>query len=190
MPFEFERTELPGLVLVKPRVFRDQRGFFMETYKHSDFERAGIGEPFVQDNHSRSARGVLRGLHYQLNPRAQGKLVRCIRGAVFDVAVDIRKGSPTFARWFGIELTEDNAYMLWIPPGFAHGFLVLTDVAEVVYKVSGAEYSPEYERTIIWNDRDISIKWPLRAEEIVLSDRDSLAPALRDAEINFTFQED
>ncbi len=188
MPFEFEHLHIDGLVLVRPRIFRDDRGFFMETYKQSDFERAGIDVQFVQDNHSRSTRGVLRGLHYQLNPKAQGKLVRCVRGAIFDVAVDIRRGSPTFGRWMGVELAEENGHMLWIPPGFAHGFLVLTDVAEVVYKVSGAEYSPEQERTIVWNDREISVEWPLEDEEIVLSDKDSVAPGLEEAETNFTFQ--
>ena len=188
MPFEFEHLHIDGLVLVRPRIFRDDRGFFMEIYKQSDFERAGIDALFVQDNHSRSTRGVLRGLHYQLNPKAQGKLVRCVRGAIFDVAVDIRRGSPTFGRWTGVELTGEKGHMLWIPPGFAHGFLVLTDVAEVIYKVSGAEYSPEQERTILWNDREVSIEWPLEDEEIVLSDRDSIAPGLKEAEINFTFQ--
>ncbi len=190
MPFEFEDLDIQGLVLVRPRIFRDDRGFFMETYKKSEFERAGIDAVFIQDNHSRSTKGVLRGLHYQLNPKAQGKLVRCTRGAIFDVAVDIRRGSPTFGRWLGVELTEENGHMLWVPAGFAHGFLVLTDVAEVIYKVSGAEYSPEHERTIRWNDKELSIDWPLGQEELILSEKDGAAPTLKEAEINFTFQND
>lgn len=134
MPFRFQRLEIPEVILVEPVLFCDERGFFMETYKFSDFSAFGIKERFVQDNHSRSIKGVLRGLHYQNPPRAQGKLVRVIRGEVFDVAVDIRKGSPTYGRWVGVVLSEENKLMLYVPPGFAHGFCVLSEVTEVVYK--------------------------------------------------------
>ena len=167
-------------MLVEPKVLRDGRGFFMETYKHSDFQAAGIKEHFVQDNHSRSAKHVLRGLHYQKGPAGQGKLVRCSRGKIFDVAVDIRKGSPTFRRWAGMELSEENSLMLYIPPGFAHGFVVLSDGAEIIYKCT-AEYSPEDERGIIWNDPDIKIAWPVK--EPVLSGKDGENPPLRDTDI-------
>ena len=188
MPFEFVKTSIPGVILVKPRVFGDERGFFMETYKKSDFEKAGIDTDFVQDNHSKSVKGVLRGLHYQLEPEAQGKLVRCIRGKIFDVAVDIRRGSPTFGKWIGVELSEENKLMLWIPKGFAHGFLTLSEEAEIVYKVSGAEYSPEDDRNIRWNDPDIGIEWPLGGEPI-LSEKDKIAPLLKDADVNFVYKE-
>ncbi len=179
MPFEFIETEIKGVILIKPRVFGDSRGFFMETYKKSDFEKAGIDTDFVQDNHSKSTKGVLRGLHFQKEPFAQGKLVRCIRGKIFDVAVDIRKGSPTFGKWVGFELSDDNKLMLWIPKGFAHGFLTLSDEAEVIYKVSGGEYAPDYDAGIRWNDPDIGIKWPLDGEPI-LSEKDKKAPLLRE----------
>ncbi len=189
MPFEFVKTDIEGPIVVVPRVFGDERGFFMEFYKRSDFERNGITADFVQDNHSASVRGVLRGLHYQIQPAAQGKLVRCVRGRIFDVAVDIRKGSPTFGRWVGEILDEENKKMLWIPPGFAHGFLVLSDYAEVIYKVSGSEYSPEHDRSIRWNDPEIGIKWPVEeVGEPVLSQKDRNAPLLRDAEINFLYE--
>ncbi len=187
MPFEFIKTEIPEVIIVKPKVFGDERGFFMETYKKSDFEKAGIDTDFVQDNHSKSVKGVLRGLHYQLEPKAQGKLVRCIKGKVFDVAVDIRKGSPTFGKWVGVELSSENKLMLWIPKGFAHGFLTLSEEAEIVYKVSGSEYSPEYDRSIRWNDQDIGIEWPLKGEPI-LSEKDKTAPFLKYAEINFVYK--
>ena len=177
MPFEFIKTEIPEVVIVKPKVFGDERGFFMETYKKSDFERAGIDTDFVQDNHSKSIKGVLRGLHFQVQPKAQGKLVRCIRGKIFDVAVDIRKGSPTFGKWVGVELSEENKLMLWIPKGFAHGFLTLSEEAEIIYKVSGSEYSPVHDRSIRWNDPDIGISWPLEGEPI-LSEKDRTAPFL------------
>ncbi|WP_457569109.1 dTDP-4-dehydrorhamnose 3,5-epimerase [Desulfurobacterium sp.] len=182
MPFEFLKTELPDVVLIKPRVFGDNRGFFMETYKKSDFVKAGIDVEFVQDNHSKSIKGVLRGLHYQAKPRMQGKLVRCIKGRIFDVAVDIRKGSPTFGKWVGFELSEENKFMLWIPEGFAHGFLTLSEEAEIVYKVSGSEYSPEHDRNIRWDDPDIGIKWPIQGNPI-LSEKDKNAPFLKDAEL-------
>jgi len=188
MPFEFIKTDIPEVILIKPKVFGDNRGFFMETYKKSDFEKAGINIVFVQDNHSKSVKGVLRGLHYQKEPFAQGKLVRCVKGKIFDVAVDIRKGSPTFGKWVGYELSEENKLMLWIPKGFAHGFLTLSDEAEVIYKVSGGEYSPEYDAGIIWNDADIGIKWPVKdINEVLLSDKDKNLPDLKNADINFVY---
>jgi len=190
MPFEFKKTEIPEVILIKPKVFGDNRGFFMETYKESDFQKAEIDTDFVQDNHSKSIRGVLRGLHYQKNPFAQGKLVRCIKGKIYDVAVDIRKGSPTFGKWVGYELSEANKLMLWIPKGFAHGFLTISDEAEVIYKVSGGEYSPKHDGGIIWNDPDINIKWPLdKTDEIFLSEKDENLPFLKDADINFVYEE-
>jgi dTDP-4-dehydrorhamnose 3,5-epimerase len=186
MPFEFKRLEIPDVVLVIPKVFGDERGFFMETFKKSDFEKFGIKGDWVQDNHSRSKKGVLRGLHYQLNPKAQGKLVRVVRGAVFDVAVDIRKGSPWYGKWVGVILSEENKYMLWVPPGFAHGVAVLEDDTELLYKVSGAEYSPEHDRAIRWDDPEIGIIWPIR--EPILSEKDKNAPFLKDAENNFIYE--
>jgi len=189
MPFEFIKTDIPDVILVKPKVFCDSRGFFMETYKKSDFESAGIDTDFVQDNHSKSIKGVLRGLHYQKEPFAQGKLVRCIRGKIFDVAVDIRKGSPTFGKWVGYELSEENKLMLWIPKGFAHGFLTLSEEAEVVYKVSGGEYNPDYDAGIRWDDPDIGINWPIEmVEEVLLSEKDKNLPFLKDADINFVYR--
>ncbi len=187
MPFEFIKTRIPDVIIIKPKVFGDDRGFFMETYKESDFRKAGIDTDFVQDNHSRSIKGVLRGLHYQLEPMAQGKLVRCIKGRIFDVAVDLRKKSPSFGKWVGVELSEENKLMLWIPKGFAHGFLTLSEEAEVIYKVSGAEYSPEHDRSIRWNDPEIGINWPLE-EEPVLSEKDRNAPFLKEAKINFIYR--
>jgi len=181
MPFEFEKLEIPDVILVKPKIFRDNRGFFLETYKKSDFERNGINVEFIQYNHSGSVKGVLRGLHYQKHPKAQGKLVRCVKGAIFDVAVDIRKNSPTFRKWVGVYLSEENNYMLWIPEGFAHGFLVLSDFAEVMYKVSGAEYSPEHDAGIRWDDPDIGINWPLdKVEQIILSEKDKNLPYMKE----------
>lgn len=185
MPFEFVNTAIPAVVLIKPKVFRDERGFFVETYKHSDFLKSGIPEHFVQDNHSKSAQGVLRGLHYQKNPMAQGKLVRCTRGIIFDVAVDIRRGSPTFAGWVGVELSEDSGDMVYVPPGFAHGFIVLSDTAEIMYKCT-EEYSSVNERGIIWNDPEIGIRWPGIIP--ILSEKDAKLPLLKDAEINFAYQ--
>ena len=188
MPFEFVKTDIPEIILIKPKVFGDKRGFFMETYKKSDFDKVGIDTDFVQDNHSKSVKGVLRGLHYQKEPFAQGKLVRCIKGRIFDVAVDIRKGSPTFGKWVGYELSEENKLMLWIPKGFAHGFLTLSDEAEVIYKVSGGEYSPKHDAGIIWNDPDIGIEWPIEnIKGILLSDKDKNLPRLKDANINFIY---
>ena len=171
-------TSLPGVLLIEPKVFSDDRGFFMETYRAGMFRPLGSGDPvFVQDNHSRSARGVLRGLHYQ-EPNAQGKLVRCTRGAIFDVAVDIRRGSPSFGRWFGLELSDANKRMLWIPPGFAHGFCALEDESDLVYKCTSL-YDAASDRSIVWNDPAIGIEWPI--SEPVLSAKDANAPRLADA---------
>ena len=184
MPFEFIRLEIPDVVLIKPLVFPDERGFFMETFKKSDFVRNGINYDFVQDNHSKSKKGVLRGLHYQLNPKAQGKLVRCIKGKIWDVAVDIRKGSPWYSKWVAVELSEENKHMLWIPPGFAHGFVALEN-SEILYKCT-EEYEPALDRGIIWNDREIGIKWPITNP--ILSKKDAGLPELKSAENNFVYQ--
>jgi dTDP-4-dehydrorhamnose 3,5-epimerase len=173
----FTETPLPGVILIEPKLLSDDRGFFMETFHAETFARAGLPASFVQDNHSRSRRGVLRGLHYQ-EPHAQGKLVRCTRGTLFDVAVDVRRSSPTFAKWYGVELSESNRLMLWIPPGFAHGFCALTDDADLVYKCTSL-YRSEYDHVIIWNDPDIGIEWPLG--DPILSPKDAAAPRLRDA---------
>ncbi|GAB6101028.1 dTDP-4-dehydrorhamnose 3,5-epimerase [Thermococcus atlanticus] len=177
MPFEFKRLEIPDVILIKPKVFEDERGFFMETYKKSDFEKAGIKGEFVQDNHSRSKYGVLRGLHFQREPYAQAKIVRCVRGVIYDVAVDLRKNSPTFGKYVGVILSEYNKHQLYIPRGFAHGFLVLSDVAEVIYKVDNV-YAPDYEGGLIWNDPDVGIKWPV--DEPVVSGKDMKWPTLRE----------
>ena len=163
------RLAIPEVVLIEPKVFGDARGFFFESFNQKAFNEAtGTNHQFVQDNHSRSAKGVLRGLHYQIQ-QPQGKLVRVVRGAVFDVAVDIRKSSPTFGRWVGAELSEDNQHQLWVPPGFAHGFLVLSDLADFLYKTTDY-YAPQYERNILWNDSDLNIDWPIG--EPILSNKD------------------
>lgn len=175
----FVETKIPDVFIVEPQIFGDQRGFFMEAYSAQAWAQA-IGEThFVQDNHSRSGRGVLRGLHYQLPPFAQGKLVRVTRGAVFDVAVDIRQSSPTFGQWVGAELTEANHRQLWVPAGFAHGFLTLTDEVDFLYKTTAA-YAPSHERAIAWNDPDIGITWPETGVPLQLSAKDLVAPAFRD----------
>ena len=168
-------TGLPDVLLVEPVVFGDDRGFFFESWNARAFETSGISAVFVQDNHSRSARNVLRGLHYQIQ-RAQGKLVRAIAGEVFDVAVDLRRSSPTFGQWQGITLSAENKRMLWIPPGFAHGFLVVSELAEILYKTT--EYwAPEHERTIAWDDPELAIAWPCRTPP-VLSSKDAKGVAL------------
>ncbi|MEK6753846.1 MAG: dTDP-4-dehydrorhamnose 3,5-epimerase [Chloroflexota bacterium] len=156
---EFAPTKIPDVVILTPNVFGDPRGFFMETYRDSEFTEAGIGQKFVQENHSASQKGVLRGLHYQIR-QAQGKLMRAIAGEIFDVAVDIRRSSPTFGQWVGIILSAENKLQLWIPPGFAHGFYVLSENAEVTYKVTDY-YAPEWDRSILWSDPQIGIDWPL-----------------------------
>ncbi len=182
VPFDFRRLEIPDLILIRPQVFNDARGFFLEIYKHADFAAAGISEHFVQDNYSRSVRGALRGLHYQKNPMAQGKLVCCIRGTLFDVAVDIRSGSPRYGKWLGVELSGESRQMLYVPPGFAHGFQVLSESAEVLYKCT-QEYSPADDRGIIWNDPDIQVSWPV--SNPILSGKDKTHPVLRNADNNF-----
>lgn len=175
----FHPTPLPEVLLLEPAVFADDRGFFLETYRIDLFAANGIDLPFVQDNHSSSKRGVLRGLHYQ-EPQPQGKLVRCVAGSIFDVAVDIRRASPRFGRWFGTELSAENGRQLWIPPGFAHGFCATSERAEVVYKCT-ALWKKEYDRSIAWNDPQIGIEWPLA--DPILSPKDAGAPRLADAEI-------
>lgn len=174
-----DKTAIDGVLLLEPRVFGDARGFFMESFNQRSFE-AAVGEPvaFVQDNHSRSTRGVLRGLHFQRAPHAQGKLVRVVAGAVFDVAVDIRPGSPTFGRWFGAELSADNHRQLWIPAGLAHGFLVLSESADFLYKTTDY-YQPQAEGSLRWDDPDIGIAWPDVGMTPLLSPKDAAAPGLR-----------
>ena len=167
------RLAIPEVVLIEPKVFGDARGFFFESFNQKAFNEAtGTNHQFVQDNHSRSAKGVLRGLHYQIQ-QPQGKLVRVVRGAVFDVAVDIRKSSPTFGRWVGAELSEDNQHQLWVPPGFAHGFLVLSDLADFLYKTTDY-YAPQYERSILWNDSDLNIDWPIDDPILSIKDQQGL----------------
>ena len=179
-------TDLSGVFIIEPTVYGDHRGWFMETYSDSKFKEVGLDLKFLQDNHSFSAtKGTLRGLHYQMSPKAQTKLVRCTKGAIYDVAVDIRIGSPTYARWFGIELTEENKKQLLVPKGFAHGFITLTSDAEVQYKVDEL-YAPECDRGIIWNDPEIGIEWPADLTPI-LSSKDEIAPSLEKAENNFNY---
>lgn len=177
----FIHTAIPDVVLVEPDVFSDERGFFMETWHRQKFSRAGIDHEFVQDNHSRSGRAVLRGLHYQLDPYAQGKLVRATIGEVFDVAVDLRRNSLTFGQWVGKYLSDENKRMLWIPPGFAHGFCATSKVAELQYKCT-CPYVPEHERCIRWDDPDLGISWPLAVSPLV-SARDRQGKAFQDAEL-------
>ncbi|MDZ8227139.1 dTDP-4-dehydrorhamnose 3,5-epimerase [Nostoc sp. ChiVER01] len=174
-------TKIPEVIQLEPQVFRDDRGFFFEAYNHQKFaQETGIVTNFVQDNHSYSKQNVLRGLHYQIQ-QPQGKLVRAIVGTIFDVAVDIRKSSPTFGKWVGHELSAKNKRLLWIPPGFAHGFLVLSEIAEVLYKTTDY-YAPQGDRTILWNDADLAIDWPLSAPPI-LSTKDEAGKSLRTAEV-------
>ena len=179
---KFTPTSIPDVVLIEPDVFGDERGFFMETWHAGKFAAAGLAQTFVQDNHSRSRRGTLRGLHYQLS-QPQGKLARVIAGEVFDVAVDLRRHSPTFGRWAGVNLSAANKKMLWVPPGFAHGFYVLSEEADFLYKCT-AFYAAEDERVIRWDDPELAIAWPLRPGELPrLSPRDEAGADLRDAEV-------
>ena len=174
-------TEIPEVLIIEPRVFADDRGFFYESYNEKTFaEKTGVAVNFVQDNHSRSTQNVLRGLHYQIQ-QAQGKLVRVISGAVFDVAVDLRKSSPTFGQWVSCLLSAENKRQIWVPPGFAHGFLVVSEVAEFLYKTTDY-YAPQYERTLLWNDPNLAIDWPLTAEPI-LSAKDQVGQPLTTAEV-------
>ena len=175
-------TAIPDVKIIKPRVWNDERGFFLESFNARRFqELTGIEVSFVQDNHSKSMRGVIRGLHYQIE-RTQGKLVRVISGRVFDVAVDLRKSSPSFGQWVGEVLTADNFYQMWVPPGFAHGFLVLEDNTEFLYKTSDF-HAPEYERTIQWDDPDLGIDWPMADLDVRLSDKDKSGNSFANAEV-------
>jgi dTDP-4-dehydrorhamnose 3,5-epimerase len=179
LPAEFQTTFIEGLIIIQPRVFPDDRGFFFESFKASEYEKNGIPGHFVQDNHSKSSQGVLRGLHFQNPPLAQGKLVRVIRGAVWDVAVDLRPQSPTRGKWLGLELSESNRTMFYIPPGFAHGFLTLQDDTEFLYKCT-AEYNKASEGGIRWNDPDLAISWPQMASEYLVSDKDQVLGRFRE----------
>ena len=184
MPFQFQPLDIPEVVLVEARAFDDQRGFFMESYKRSAFAEAGIVEIFVQDNYSHSTRGVLRGLHYQNPPAAQGKLVQALRGEILDIAVDIRKGSPSYGRFVTATLSHKNRRLLFVPAGFAHGFLALSDEADVVYKVT-SEYSPEHDSGVLWSDPALGIELPL--SDVLLSDKDQVLPLLADADNSFGY---
>ena len=176
MSFKFTETELPGVIIIEPKVFEDERGFFLETYKLSEFKANGINVNFSQDNHSKSIKGVLRGLHFQKSPYAQAKLVRCSHGKIFDVAVDIRPDSSHYKKWFGIELSEENKKILYIPEGFAHGFVVLSDEAEVIYKASN-EYSAAHDAGIRWGDPEIGVNWPI--QNVIVSEKDKKLPFLK-----------
>lgn len=183
MNFEFKKLEVPEIILIHPKVYGDSRGFFMDFYKNSEFAANGIKDVFVQDSHSRSLKNVLRGLHYQKGKKSQAKIVRCIKGEIFDCAVDIRRNSPTFGKWAGANLSEENKDMLYIPQGFAHGFCVLSEEAEIIYKLSN-EYAPEAERGIRWNDPAIDISWPIspsNSSPINILPRDASWPLLKDA---------
>lgn len=176
---KFLETEIPGVLIIEPKLFGDKRGFLKEIYNAKRFAEAGIGLPFLQDNYTRSVKGTLRGLHYQ-HPKAQGKLVQAIFGRIWDVALDIRKDSPSFGKWVGVDLSEDNGRQLWVPPGFAHGFCVLSEQADIVYKCTDL-YAPEHEHGIAWNDPDIGIPWPVEAP--ILSARDGNARRLAETEV-------
>jgi len=184
MAVKFVETEIPDVLVVETGIARDSRGFFSEAYSAKVWREAGFQETFVQDNLSMSARGTLRGLHYQLNPHGTGKLVRVVAGSVFDVAVDLRRGSPTFCKWIGVTLSAENSLVLWIPVGFAHGFMALEDDTVVWYKCSNV-HVPEAERSISYRDPEIGIEWPF--EPTLVSEKDAAAPSLKEAEYNFTF---
>jgi dTDP-4-dehydrorhamnose 3,5-epimerase len=180
--FNFTKTPIEGLYIIEPKVFGDHRGYFMETYNYEDFKNAGLDMIFVQDNQSKSKKGVLRGMHFQTK-HSQGKLVRVIKGEVFDVAIDLRKGSETYGQWYGVLLTEENRKQFYVPTGFAHGFLVTSEEAEFVYKCTDF-YHPEFEGGIAWNDPDINIQWPMDGiEEIMLSEKDKKAATLKESKI-------
>ncbi|WP_446924445.1 dTDP-4-dehydrorhamnose 3,5-epimerase [Klebsiella pneumoniae] len=175
------KTAIPDVLICEPRVFGDARGFFFESFSSKVFDEAvGRKVEFVQDNHSQSQKGVLRGLHYQLAPHAQGKLVRCVEGEVFDVAVDVRRSSPTFGQWVGVVLSAENKRQLWIPEGFAHGFMALSETVQFVYKATNY-YAPQSERSILWNDPTINIQWP--EQEVLVSDKDKVGSLFLDAEV-------
>ena len=185
MAFSFKRLEIPDIILVEPQSFSDNRGFFLESFKESDFISNGISTKFVQDNFSHSVHGVLRGLHYQKNPKAQAKLVTVLKGKIFDVALDIRKNSHTVGKWIGEILSEDDHKLIYIPEGFAHGFCVLSDYADVLYKVNN-EYSPEHEKGIIWNDPKLNISWPIKNP--IISNKDNELPTLENSDNNFVYE--
>ncbi|MBT5830842.1 MAG: dTDP-4-dehydrorhamnose 3,5-epimerase [Candidatus Latescibacteria bacterium] len=185
MPFEFTPLAIPDVILITAKQFPDDRGFFMETYKETDFASNGITCNFVQDNYSRSTYGVLRGLHYQKDPDAQGKLVSVIKGKIYDVAVDIRQGSPHYGQCVGVELSDERPELLWVPEGFAHGFCVLSDTVDFTYKCSSAEYAPDTYRGIAWDDPDLNISWPIPNPN--LSERDQTLPQLKDADNNYEY---
>lgn len=175
-------TSIPEVLILEPKVFGDERGFFFESFNQKVFtDKTGVTAEFVQDNHSRSRQGVLRGLHYQIE-QVQGKLLRVVEGEIFDVAVDIRKGSPTFGQWVGCVISAENKRQFWVPPQFAHGFLVLSDVAEVLYKTTDY-YSPQHERSILWNDPDLGIEWPLNGIEPILSAKDQDGKPFKSADV-------
>jgi len=185
--FKFTKAPIPGILTIEPTVNSDHRGFFMEYYNKESFAENGFKDLFVQDNHSRSKKGVLRGLHFQLNPHPMGKLIKVVKGRVFDVGVDVRKGSPTFGKWFGGVLSGDDHKMFYFPPGFAHGFLAIGDDNEVLYKCTGV-YNVQSERALLWNDPDIGIKWPLNeVADVILSDKDKVNPKLKDVQTNIDF---
>ncbi|MGH4120750.1 dTDP-4-dehydrorhamnose 3,5-epimerase [Clostridium sp.] len=185
--FKFMETKINGIYIIEPKVFGDNRGYFMETYNKNDFFEAGLTMEFVQDNESKSKKGVLRGLHFQ-SKHTQGKLVRVTEGKVFDVAVDLRSGSPTFGKWEGVILTAENKKQFYVPEGFAHGFLVMSDVAVFNYKCTDY-YAPQHDSGLLWNDEDIAIQWPLDGiEDILLSDKDKLQKNLKDIEISFKYK--
>ena len=183
MPSKFTRLAIPDIIFIEPKIFKDPRGYFLETFKASEFKANGIDANFVQDNHSVSDRGVIRGLHFQCNPNAQGKLVRVTKGKVMDVVVDIRRGSPTYRKWISVILSDKNYAMLWVPEGFAHGICVLEDDTHLLYRVSGGEYSPKDERTLIWNDNDIGVEWPI--DNPALSEKDLMGKKLSEIDNNF-----
>lgn len=190
--FEFKKTKIEGVYIIETKVFGDNRGYFMETYNKKQFEDAGLNMTFVQDNESKSSKGVLRGLHFQ-RKHSQGKLVRVTKGKVFDVGVDLRKGSPTYGQWEGVILSEENKRQFYIPEGFAHGFLVLSDEAVFNYKCTDL-YAPEYDGGVMWNDPDINIQWPLEdIDDVILSEKDKVHPNLKDLDLSdcesFIFKE-
>lgn len=184
MAFHFKKCGIPDVVYVEPDIYRDNRGYFSEVYKLNDFKGNGIEKTFKQVNHASSKKNILRGLHYQTNPAAQGKLVSVVAGEIFDVAVDIRKGSPYYGKWVGVKLNAQAKNMLYVPEGFAHGLCILSEAAEVIYYCTEV-YSPEHERSLIWNDPEIAIAWPI--ENPILSEKDTKSPALSQAENNFTY---
>jgi len=187
MPFRVEKLSIPDVLVIRPQKFDDDRGFFMETYKRSEFAAAGIPDEFRQDSASKSRKGVVRGLHYQLEPAAQGKLLRALTGSVYEVAVDIRRGSPTFGRWTGTLLSAREGTIMWIPPGFAAGLVSLEEDSEFAYKTT-AEYSKPHERGILWSDPAIGVEWPGGFSHPIVSAKDQVHPLLKDAEINFVYR--